>query len=75
MFPYYYEETLKNWPTITYVAPTLPSITAFQVPWYNKYIKIDKKTFYKPKITKKLLNFVGQHFKEDGKTKSWNDLQ
>ena len=43
MFPYYYQETLKNWPTITYVAPTLPSITAFQVPWYNKYIKIDKK--------------------------------
>ena len=43
---------------MTYGSPFLPSIIASQALWYKKYIKIDNKTFYKPKIAKKLLNFI-----------------
>ena len=46
----YYQEILKSWGIITYMPPSLASVIAFQVIWYNKYINIDKKTFYNLKM-------------------------
>ena len=68
-FPSCYQNFLKIWGTITYVPPSLPLIIVTQILWYNKYIKIDSKTFCKPKIARKSLNFIAHcsAFQEDGK--------
>ena len=52
-FPNSYEEILKIWGIILYAPPSLPSIIATQILWYNKYVKIDNKTFHKSKIVRK----------------------
>ena len=39
--------------------PNLPSAIAYQVVWYNKFIKVDNETMYNFKISRKDINYVG----------------
>ena len=59
----------------SYLHPSLPSAIASQVIWYNKCIKVDNKTLYNFKISRKDINYVGQLFKCDGKPKLWEELK
>ena len=74
-FPIYYKQILKRWKENLSSSPSLPSAIASHVTWYNKYIKVDNKTLYNSKISRKDINYVGQHFKCNDKPKLWEELK
>ena len=74
-FPIYCKQILKRWSENLSSSPSLPSAIASQVIWYNKCIKVDNKTLYNFKISRKDINYVGQLFKCDGKPKLWEELK
>ena len=74
-FPIYYKQIFKRWSENLSSSPSLPSAIASQVIWYNKCIKVDNKTLYNFKISRKDINYVGQLFKCDGKPKLWEELK
>ena len=55
--------------------PSLTSAIASQVIWYNKCIKVDNKTLYGFKISRKDINYVGQLFNCNGKPNLWEELK
>ena len=57
------------------ISSSLPSSIAFQVIWYNKCIKVDKKNMYNFKMSQRDINYVGQFFKCDGKPKIREELK
>ena len=61
----------KRWSENLSSSPSLPSAIASQVIWYFKYIKVNNKTLYNFKISRKDMNYVRQLFKCDGKPKLW----
>ena len=71
--PIYYKQIFKRWSENLSSSPSLPSAIASQVIWYNKCIKVDNKTLYNFKISRKDINYVGQLFKGDGKP--WEELK
>ena len=48
----------------------LPSVNLSRVLWPNSNIKIDNKSIFIPGFVSKNINFIGQIFHENGKTKS-----
>ena len=62
-FPIYYKQIFKRWSGNLSSSPSLPSGIPSQVTWYNKYIKVDNKTLYNFKISRKDINYFGQLFK------------
>ena len=74
-FPQYYKEIISNWSKYLSFPPSIPSTIASQIVWYNKYILIDNDSIYIPSLSKKQINYVGQFFENDGKTKMWEKLR
>ena len=74
-FPIYYKQIFKRWSENLSLSPSLPSAIASQVIWYDKCIKVDNKTLYNVKISRKDINYVGQLFKCDGKPELWEELE
>ena len=73
-FATYYEIIFKNWCLHLTSTPVLASAIASQALWYNKNIKIDKKSIYLAEISKKKgLNCVGHLFNEMQKLKTWDE--
>ena len=71
LFPIYCKQILKRWSENLSSSPSLLSAIASQVIWYNNCTKVDNKTLYNFKISRKDINYVGQLFKCDGKPKLW----
>ena len=46
-----------------------------QVIWDNKCIKVDNKTVYNFKMSRKDINYVGEISKYNGKPKLWEELK
>ena len=74
-FPIYYKQILKRWSENLSSSPSLPSVIASQIIWYNKCIKVDNKTLYNFKISRNDISYVGKLFKCDGKPKLWEELK
>ena len=74
-FPIYYKQIFKRWSENLSSSPSLPLAIASQVIWYIKCIKVDNKTLYNFKISRKYINYVGHLFKCDGKPKLWEELK
>ena len=51
--PIYYKQIFKRWSENLSSSPSLPSAIASQVIWYNKCIKVDNKTLYNFKMSRK----------------------
>ena len=74
-FPIYYKQIFKTCSEKLSSSHILPSAIAFQIIWYNKCIKVDKKTLYNFKTSREDISYVGQLFKYDGKHKPWQELK
>ena len=48
---------------------------SLQVIWDNKCIKVDTKTIYNFKMSRKDMNYVGEISKYNGKPKLWEELK
>ena len=68
-FPIYYEQIFKRRTGNLSSSPSLLTAIASQVIWYNRCVKVDNKTLYNFKISRKDVNYVGQLFKYNGKPK------
>ena len=68
-FPMCYKEIFKKWSENLFSFPNLPSAIASQVIWYNKCIKVDNRTIYNFKMSRKDTNYVGQLVKCNCKPK------
>ena len=53
----------------------VPSTITSQVIWFNKHIKIDKKSLCNNSLTNEGINHVGQRFSEKSMTKAWLDIK
>ena len=73
--PIYDKQIFKRWSEKLTSFPSLPSTIASQDIWYNKCIKIDNKTIYNFKMSRKDINYVGQLFRGDGKPKLWEEAK
>ena len=74
-FPIYYKQILKRWIENLSSYPSLSSVIASHVIWYNKYIKVDNRILNNFKTSRKYVNYVGQLFKYDRKPKLWKELK
>ena len=74
-FPIYYEQIFKRRTENLSSSPSLLTAIASQVIWYNRCVKVDNKTLYNFKISRKDVNYVGQLFKYNGKPKLWEELK
>ena len=74
-FPQYYQEIFRKWSSNLLVSPNIPSTITSQVIWFNKHIKIDKKSLCNNSLANQGINHVGQLFKENGMTKGWLDIK
>ena len=54
--------------------PNLPAAIVSQVILFNKCVKVDNKSTYSFKMSRKDINYVGQLFK-CGKPKQWDKLK
>ena len=73
--PIYYTQIFKRCSENLPSFPNLPSAIASQVISYNKCTKVDNKTIYTFKMSRKDINYVGQLFKCNGKRKLWEELK
>ena len=71
----YYKQIFKKWSENLFSFPNLPSAIASQVIWYNKCIKVDNRTIYDFKMSRKDTNYVGQLVKCNGKPKLQEELK
>ena len=71
----YYEQIFKRWSKSLSSFLNPPVAIASQVIWNNKCIKVDNKTIYNFKMSRKDINYVGQFFKCNGKPELSEDLQ
>ena len=74
-FPVHCKQIFKRWSENLSSFPSLPSVIASQVIWYNKCIKVGSKAVYNFKISRKNINHVWELFKYDGKPKLWEELK
>ena len=74
-FPVHYKQIFKRCSENLSSFPSLPSVIASQVIWYNKCIKVGSEAVYNFKISRKNINHVWQLFKCDGKPKLWEELK
>ena len=70
--PSFYKEVIKNWAIYFSCSRYLPSAILPQLLWLDSNIKIDKKSIFISAFASKNINFVGQIFHGNGKTKSWD---
>ena len=56
-------------------SPYLPSAILSQFLWFNSNIKIDNKSIFISGFASKNINFVGQIFHENGRSKSWDYIK
>ena len=56
-------------------SPSLPSVILSRFLWFNSNIKIDNKSIFISDFVDKNINFVGQIFHKNGKTKSWDYIK
>ena len=63
---------ITNWAKCFSGSPSLPSSILFQLVWINSNIKIDNKNIFISDFESNKINFVGQIFHKNGKTKSWD---
>ena len=63
---------IANWAKCLSCYPSLPSAIFSQFLWFNSNIKIDNNSIFISDFASKNINFVGQIFHENGKTKSWD---
>lgn len=54
------------------LVPLLTFSYSFPVLWFESNIKIDNKNIFISSFANKNINFVGQIFHHNGKTKSWD---
>ena len=73
--PNFYKEIVANWAKYFSCSPYLPSAILSQFLWFNSNIKIDDKSIFISGFASKNINFVGQIFHENGKTKSWDYIK
>ena len=69
------KEMIINWAKCLSGSPSLPSAILSQFLWFNSNIKIDNKSIFISDFASKDINFIGQIFHENGKTKSWNYIK
>ena len=74
-FPQYCQEIFKKRSSNIPVSSNVPSTITSQVIWFNKHIKIDKKSLCHNSLTNEGINHVGQLFNEKGMTKAWLDIK
>ena len=55
--------------------PNIPSTITSQVIWFNKHIKINKKSLCNNSQANQGINHVGQFFNENGMEKVWFDIK
>ena len=55
--------------------PSLPSAIFSQFLWFNSNIKIDNNSIFISDFASKNINFVGQIFHKNSKTKSWDYIK
>ena len=66
---------ITNWAEYLSCFPDLPSAILSQFLWFNSNIKIGNKSIFISGFASKNINFVGQIFHENGKTKSWDYIK
>ena len=64
-----------NWAKCLSFSLSLPSAILSQFYWFNLNIKIGNKGIFISGFASKDVNFVGQIFHENGKTKSWGYIK
>ena len=70
--PNFYKEMITNWAKCLSGSPSSEPGILSQFLWFNLNIRIDNKTIFISDFASKHINFVGQVFHENGKTKSWD---
>ena len=73
-FPIYYMQIFRKWSENLSSFPNLPAAIVSQVILFNKCVKVDNKSTYSFKMSRKDINYVGQLFK-CGKPKQWDKLK
>ena len=71
----FYKKLITNWAKYLSCSPYLPSVILSQVLWLNKNIKIYNRSIFISGFASKSINFVGQIFHKNGKTKSWDYIK
>ena len=74
-FPQYYQEIFRKWSSNLLVSPTIPSTITSQATWFNKHIKIDKKSLCNNSLANQGINHVGQLCNENSMAKAWLDIK
>ena len=66
---------ITNWAKCLSCSLSLPSAILSQFLWFNSNIKIGNKDIFISGFASKKVNFVGQIFHENGKTRSWGYIK
>ena len=66
---------ITNWAKCLSGSFSLASMILFQFLWFNSNIKIDNKSIFISDFASKNINFAGQIFHENSKTKSWDYIK
>ena len=69
-FPQYCQGIFRKWSSNLSVSPNIPSTITSQVIWFNKHIKIDKKSLCNNSLANQGINHIGQLFNENCMAKS-----
>ena len=72
----FYKEMITIWAKCLSGSPSsLPSAILSQCLWFNSNIKIDNKSIFISDFASKNIDFVGQIFHKNGKTKPWDYIK
>ena len=63
--PQYCQGIFRKWSSNLSVSPNIPSTITSQVIWFNKHIKIDKKSLCNNSLANQGINHIGQLFNEN----------
>ena len=66
---------ITSWAKCLSSSPSLPSVILSQFLWFNSNIIIGNNSIFIADFASKNINFVGQVFHENGKTKSWDYIK
>ena len=69
-FPKFYQNIFQFWSTCFRSASIVPSITLFELLWFNRNIKVDNRPVLFKHFSEKGVNFVSCIMKENGEIKS-----
>ena len=73
--PKFYKQIIKLWSEIAYNEPITASTMYAQKIWYNKFIRIDNKSYRFNEMYKAGVEFVKDLYSENGQLLKWNDFQ